>query len=320
MRPATLPIKTSPRVIGADVAKDNVVFYDPVSSRTLTVTNSPEALRDALAGFADYDLLICEVTGGYELAVLQVALDLNLAAHRADPARVKNFIRSHGGIAKTDAIDARWLVRYGQDRAPSLVRWQLRNADRDALAALVRHRSHLVAQRVATRNRAGAPGVGRLASFLRTELDFLDTQITALDQAIVDIMDSTDGLAADEQLLRTIPGIGPVVARSLLALLPELGSMDRRQAASLAGLAPHPDTSGRNQRGYRTCGGRSELKPILFMAALAAARSHPDLKLFAQRLITAGKPKRLVLNAIARKLVVLANAILRPKQIAHQLT
>lgn len=312
MRPLTQPIKTSPRVIGADVAKDNVVLYDPTYNRTVSIANTPEALREALASFAHYDLLVCEVTGGYELTTLQVALDLNLPAHRADPARVKNFIRSHGGIAKTDAIDARWLAKYGQDREPSLVRWQLRNADRDALASLVRHRRDMVAQRVVARNRAGAPTVGRLAPFLRTELDFLDGQINALDQAIVDIMESTDGLAADEQLLRTVPGIGPVVARSLLALLPELGSMDRRQAASLAGLAPHPHQSGQNQRSFRTCGGRANLKPILFMAALSAARSHPDFKAFAQRLIQAGKPKRLVLNAVARKIVVLANAMLRP--------
>lgn len=320
MRPDTLPINTALRVIGADVAKDHVVFYDPTSKRTLTATNSPAALSDALAAFADFDLLVCEVTGGYELATLQVALDLNLPAHRADPARVKNFIRSHGAIAKTDAIDARWLARYGQDREPSLVRWQLRNADRDALASLVRHRRDIVDQRVAARNRASAPGTERLAPFLRAEIDFLDTQVIALDQAIVDIMNTTDGLAADEQRLRAVPGIGPVVARSLLALLPELGSLDRRQVASLAGLAPHPNQSGRNQRGFRTTGGRSDLKPILFMAALAAARSNPDLQAFAQRLIAAGKPKRLVLNAIARKLVVLANAILRPQPTPAQLT
>jgi hypothetical protein len=313
MKPYTHPIKTQTRVIGVDVAKATVVIHDTAQARSITVANTIDALRAALAVFASDDLLICEVTGGHELATLQAALDLGLPAHRADPARVKSFIRSHGGIAKTDAIDARWLARYGQERDQTLARWQPRVADRDALAGLVRHRRDLVDQRTQSRNRRGAPAVGVIAPFLDEEINFFDQQIAKLDRTIAEIMDRTQTLADDQIKLRSLVGVGPVVAWSLLAFLPELGSLGRRQIASLAGLAPHPHQSGQTVKGTRTRGGRAELRPILFMAALSAMRSDPDTKAFADRLACQGKPKRLILNAIARKLVVRANALLRPQ-------
>jgi transposase len=320
MKSSAIPIKAPRRVIGADVAKETVVLCDSLTMRTTSVANTCEALTAALAPFGPDDLLVCEVTGGYELATLEAALGLGLPAHRADAARVKNFIRSHGGIAKTDRIDARWLVRYGQERGPGLVRWRARNIDRDALAALVRHRGHLVDQRVKARNRKDAPGAGELAPFLEAEIAFLGRQIEDLDQAIADKISRIDHLADDEKTLRAVAGFGPVVARSLLAFMPELGTLTRRQAASLAAQAPHPLQSGTSVNFSRTRGGRTQLRPILFMAALTAMRSNPQMKAFATRLLADGKAKRLVLGAIARKLVVLANALLRAKHTAPQLT
>jgi transposase len=320
MRPSPRPNKTDRRMIGVDVAKATVVIYDSISKRTVAVENDLEALTAALGIYGPDDLLICEATGGYELATLQAALDLGLPAHRADAARVKNFIRSHGGIAKTDKIDAQWLATYGQERHASLALWEARSADRDALAALMRHRSALVAQRVQARNRKSAPTVGRLAPYLDAEITFLDTQIIAIEKDIAQIIAATETLSHDERKLRAIPSIGPVAARSLLAFMPELGTLGRRQAASLAGLAPHPRQSGKTLNASRTSGGRSELRHILFMVALTAARSNANLKAFYQRLVTAGKPKRLALNAVARKIVVIANAALRPQISAPQLT
>ncbi len=316
----TPSLKTGVRVIGVDVAKDTVALCNSLTGRTSTVANTLEALITALAPFGPDDLLVCEVTGGYELATLKAAIAVGLPAHRADAARVKNFIRSHGGIAKSDTIDAHWLVRYGQERGPSLARWQAANADRDALASLVRHRQHLINQRVQARNRRGAPTVEVLAPFLDEEIAFLSAQISALDQAIEERISQIDRLKADETTLRAVKGFGPIVARSLLALMPELGSLSRRQAASLAAQAPHPFQSGTSVSRGRTRGGRTELRPILFMAALSAMRCNPQMKAFAQRLSANGKPKRLILSAIARKLVVLANALLKPKTPDAQLT
>lgn len=310
MRPSTSSIKATTRVLGLDVAKLTVVLFDPVSGRTLTIANEPQALLEALKPFADYDLLVCEATGGHERAALEAALALGLRAHRADAAKVKNYIRSHGGAAKTDPIDARWLSRYGQERGPSLTVWTQCDPDREAFASLVRHRQDLVADRTETKNRLSAPGPEQLKTFLDAQLAFLEGQIGELDRTLEALAASNQPLGAAEARLRRIPGVGPVTARTLLALLPELGSLNRRQAASLAGLAPHPRDSGQTFGRRRTGGsGRSGLRPVLFMAALAAARAHPQLKTFAERLLQAGKPKRLVLTAVARKLVVIANSV-----------
>ena len=312
MKPSKTTIKALDRVIGLDVAKATVVLFDPGSGRTLSVANDLKSLIAALTPFADYELAVCEATGGYERATLEAAGLVGLAAHRADAARVKNYIRSLGGAAKTDAIDARWLSRYGQERGQALMRWQARDADREALASLVRHRQDLVAQRTAAKNRRSAPGPATLAAFLDEQIAFLNGQINKLAKAIAQLFKTRPTLAADEACLRRPKGFGPVCAVTLLALIPELGTLNRRQAASLANLAPHPrdsgQTSGRRRTGY---GGRSGVRPALFMAALSAARFNPDLKAFYQRLLAAGKPKRLALTAVARKLVVLANSLLK---------
>ena len=311
MRPDLGPIKGLTRVLGVDVAKSGVVLFDSQTRRTFKAANRPEALRRALAPFADYELMVCEVTGGYELALLEAALGLGLPAHRADPLRVKRYIASLGGAAKTDGLDAAWLTRYGQDRGEDLVRWRPGDAACDTLASLVRHRQHLTATRAKAKNRRGAPTAQPLAAFLKAEIDFLDQQIEQIDHAIDQLMVRDPGLADREQRLRQIIGFGPIVARTLIAFMPELGSLNRRQAASLAGLAPHPNDSGQRNAKRRVGAGRDGLRSILFMAALSAARANPDMRDFAQRLAQKPKPARLILTAVARKLLVLANARLQ---------
>jgi transposase len=320
MKPKSGPIKGLNRVVGVDVAKASVVLFDSQTRRTWTVANEPDALRAALSGLAEYDLMVCEVTGGYERAVLEAALSVGLPAHRADPLRVKRYIASHGGAAKTDPIDAAWLSRYGQERGGELVRWQPRDADRDALASLVRHRQHLVGARTEAKNRRAAPGCQPIADLLDEEIDFLAQLIRRLDRTIDALMARTPELAQSELSLRRVTGFGPVVTRTMLALMPELGQLNRRQAASLAGLAPHPRDSGKLHGRRRTGYGRSSLKPLMFLAALSATRCDPRWKDFAQRLAADGKTKRLIITAVARKLIVLANAILREQIQITQLT
>jgi transposase len=242
MKPANSHIKTMDRVLGADVAKTSVVLFDPVLGRTHSVPNQPAALVEALAAFADYELMVCEATGGYERAVLAAAAALGLPAHRADPAKAKNFIRSHGGAAKTDPIDARWLTRYGQERGAALPLWSPPDEQRDALASLVRHRQSLVVIRAEAKTRRASPAPEALRSLLESEIAFLESHIARLDQTLAELIGANPGLAQAEARLRRIPGISPVAARTLLALLPELGRLNRRQVASLAGLAPHPGT------------------------------------------------------------------------------
>jgi len=234
------PIKGLTRVLSADVAKATAVLCDSRTGRRWTVANEPEVLRQALEPFADYELLVCEATGGYELPLLDAAQELGLPAHRADPLKVKRYIASLGGAAKTDDIDAGWLARYGQERGASLALWQKPEPAHSQLVALVRHRADLTDTRTQAKNRRGSPGCQAVAGFLDQQLDFLTQQIKAVDAAIAELIDQQPDLASRRKRLRDIQGVGPVVAHTLLALLPELGHINRRQAASLAGLAPHP--------------------------------------------------------------------------------
>lgn len=321
MPQSRLPANAGLCILGADVAKDAIVFHDSRTGRCWRVANTAGALLRTLEPYAHYDWLVCETTGGYERLLLDKALELGLRACRADAAKVKAFITSYGGRAKTDRIDAAWLSRYGQERAKDLAAWQAPCPEREAFAEMLRHRQDLLVQRTQAKNRRSSPLGSRVHKLLDEQIAFLTHQIAQLDKDMADLIQQIPELARDEQILRAINGVGPVAARTLIALLPELGRLGPKQAASLAGLAPHPKDSGNTQQRRRMSGGRAGLRPVLFMAALSAARTHPDLSAVYQRLLNLGKPKRLALAAIARKLVVIANAKIRDaKQTALQLT
>lgn len=309
MSDATTPTPT--RFLGCDVGKTSIVIFDSVLGRSRTVPNTAEALRAALGALGQTCLLVCEATGGYEDLLLALALEAGCPAHRADARKVKAFIRSLGTLGKTDAIDARALALYAQERHARLTRWQAPDPHRDRLQTLVATRRDLVAQRLACSNRLAAPGAGAVARYLGPLLDCLNAQIGAIDQDIAAVIAQSDELHRAASVLRSMAGLGPQTAAALLGLMPELGRLDRRQAAALAGLAPHPNQSGAKDAYRRTRGGRPEVKRVLFMAALSAARHNPTLKLVYQRLRSNGKKPLVALTAVMRKLIVIANAKLR---------
>jgi transposase len=303
--------KSELSVLGIDVAKHTVVIYDSQRQQTRHIDNHFEALVKALSAYCDYALAVCETTGGYERAVCEAACQVGLPIHRAHASRVKAFIASHGQCAKTDAIDAYWLARYGQARGPHLPHWQPPDPCTEALSGLTRYRQNLIDQRTRAKNQRKAPNSGTIADFLDQHIHFLNQQITALEIKIQAHIEQHTILQQRAQVLTTIQGLGPVTCLNLLALLPELGQVTAKQASSLSGLAPHANDSGQ-RRGYRHMnGGRKGLRPALFMAALSAARYHPRLRPFYQQLVNRGKPKRVALAAVARKLVVIANAKLK---------
>lgn len=307
-----------PTVLGLDVGKTTITLHDTRCGRTEVVRNDRGHLLEVLQRFHGHDLAVCEATGGYEDTLLTVLACLAIPAHRADAAKVKAFLRSHGTLAKTDAIDARALARYGHDRADRLVRWTPAQADRDELAVLVERRQDLVAYRAAEKNRLQAPRAAAVAQDIADHIDNLTLRIRTIEKRITQLIADSRLLQATARTLQEIPGIGPTIAAILLAGLPELGHMNRRQAASLAGLAPHPRDSGA-ARGHRTTrGGRRLLRRPLFLAALTAIRKPGRFADAYNRLLQNGKPKRLALIAIARKIVVIANAKVR--DIPQQLT
>ena len=307
---ATTPTEIQ-SVLGLDVSKDTVTLFDSVSRQTTTLANNRRALRAALKSYRQRGLAICEATGGYEDDLLAVLFKLAIPVHRADAAKVKAYIRSFGNPAKTDAIDAAWLARYGLDRHATLARWQPPAPNQERIEALVARRNDLVAIRVQERNRLKGPRSHLIATDLKSHIRDLDRRITTIERRIEALIKADRIMADRATALRSVPGIGRLLAPMLLAMMPELGTLSRRQAASLAGCAPHPRDSGKANQYRHTTGGRRPLRPALFIAALAAARGNNQLADAYSALVKRGKPKRLALVAIMRKIITIANARLR---------
>ena len=302
---------TPSRFIGCDVGKTAIVIHDAAYGRTRTIANEPQALADFAASLNSTCFIVCEATGGYERDLLAALIAGRVPAHRADARKVKAFIRSFGVLGKSDAIDANALARYGRDRYAELPLWSAREPERLRLQALVLARRDLVKDRLAYANRRAAPAAGPVHVYLEALVGSFDAQIKAIEADITALCAACEPIAKAVQTLVTIQGVGQKTAAALIALMPELGSLPRRQAAALAGLAPHPNQSGQTDAYRRTRGGRPEVKSVLFMAAISAAKHNPTLSAFYKRLLSAGKKPLVAITAIMRKLVVIANAKLK---------
>ena len=307
---------TPAHFVGCDVGKTSIVVFNSRTGQTRTIANRPADLARFAASLDNTCLAICEATGGHEDALLQALLQANRPAHRADARKVKAFIRSFGTLGKSDAIDARALATYGRERHATLPRWHAPDPQRECLQALVLTRRDLVVDRQAYKNRLAAPGAAAVKRQPSRLLASFDQQIADITRQIAALIRAHKPLTQADATIRSIKGIGQTTAAALLALLPELGTLTRRQIASLAGLAPHPNQSGSTNAYRRTRGGRPEIKRVLFMASMVAAKHDPKQRGFYERLLSQGKKPLVALTAIMRKLVVLCNAMLRPSALA----
>lgn len=296
------------RCLGVDVAKDSLAACD--GRRTATHANTRSAIRSMLRS-THPDLVVCEPTGGYELVLLEECLRAGIACHRADTLKLKSFIRSFGTLGKSDAIDAAHMAAYGSERWARLPLWQAPDADERQLQALVRRRADLVAFRVAERNRSRAPGARLIAASFKAVLATLERQIDKLDAAIAALVASSASLNCRIAVCTAMSGIGLTSAAILIAQMPELGSLQRRQAAALAGTAPHPDESGTSTARRRQRGGRPQVRTALFMPALNAAAGKGEFAAFYKRLVNNRKPPIVAIAATMRKIVITLNARLR---------
>jgi transposase len=301
------PSRRIESVLGLDVSQKTVTLHDSLTQATLTLDNTLEALLEALAPFRDRELAVLEATGGHEDRLLAALAGLGIPAHRGDGGKISAFARSLGR-AKTDGIDARMLALYGQERGRTLAIAVPPLERQVKLTALVRRRIDLIEARKIERTRAKAPRAALAGGSFARAIAFLDDEIGRIDEAIGALLAEDARLQARKATLQTIPGIAHVTATTLLALMPELGRLSRRQAASLAALAPHPRDSGTTRLPRKTTGGRRHLRPVLFVPALTAIRGQNSLAAFFKRLTAAGKPKRLAIVATMRKMIVIANA------------
>ena len=294
--------------LGIDVARDHLdVAVHPTGTawRVANIPTGHAALRQRVQG-QPYRRLVLEASGGYEQAVADVLAAAGLPVVVVNPRQVRDFARARGILAKTDALDAQVLAHFAATVQPT-VRPRAEAATRH-LSALVTRRRQLQDMCVAEqqRRRQAHPAV-------RADIDallvVLTRRVARLDAQIVRAVQASPHLRARAAWLRSIPGIGPVAAATLLAELPELGTLNRKQAAALVGVAPFNRDSGA-WRGRRCVwGGRAAVRAVLYMATLTACRLHPGLRAFYQRLLAAGKPPKVALTACLRKLIVLCNAL-----------
>lgn len=256
-------------------------------------------------------LVVLEATGPYHVPVATALAAASVPVAVVNPRHVREFARSTGRLAKTDRLDAAVLVRFAAAVRPA-ARPLPDDATR-ALAALVERRQQLVAMRVQEQNRRGVAPRAVHAN-LDAHLAWLTAAIDATDADLTTWLEASPCWRADEALLRTIPGVGPQLARTLLAHVPELGTLSRRAVASLVGVAPHARESG-TWRGPRSCwGGRARVRAVLYMAAVTASRHNPVLRALYARLRAAGKPAKVALVACMRRLLVLCNHLRKTQQ------
>ena len=294
-------------VFGVDVARDRVDVAGPRGVRRV-MNEELDALAAEIAACGGR--AVFEASGGYETPLREALARAGATAVRVNPARARSYARAMGRLAKTDRADAAVLRRMGQ-RHPDLPRTPLESEDLRKLKALHARRRQLVEDRKREKTRraqAREPFV--LASIERVIALFCE-EIAALEARIAELVASTPDFAERAKLMRSAPGIGPVAVAALLAEMPELGTLTPGAAAALVGLAPIARDSGYRTGKRRIGGGRKPLRDTLYMAALSAARHAPVLSAFATRLREAGKAPKQAVIAVARKLIVILNAMIR---------
>lgn len=308
--------------IGIDIGKSEVVVNLYGEKNSHTFKNTPEGFQDFFKNFLSgiqAPWVLLEATGGYEQLFLQRLLELKITVHRANTRLVKPFIHSLGQKAKTDSIDAKSLAIYAHERHQQLAPYQKPQETQAQLASLAQRRLDLNKMLVQEKNRIQAPNTDPfLKKSCQAVIDLLKNQLSELALAMEEIIQSQAHLQAQKKVLLSIPGVGSVTSSALLALVPELGHLNRRQIASLCGLAPYPRESGQRVGYRKTTGGRQHVRSFLFMAAMAARNSNSPLKQFYESLIAKGKKKMVALTALMRKILVIANAKLKKLNLAAQ--
>ena len=304
-----------PLFIGIDVSKAMLDVALLPTGEVLAVPNEPTGhanLVTYLLSAGPIERIVLEATGGYENACFLALSEANLPVVVVNPRQARDFARASGRLAKTDKIDAALLARFAHAIQPEVR--EACTAQQRELTALVARRRQLVGMITAERQRLDKTTSTRVKASLECTLSFLTGSLADLEAALKDAVKLDPEWRVRCALLTTMPGIGLITALTLLADLPELGQLTAKQAAALVGVAPMNRDSGKS-RGYRrTTGGRPHVRHALYMAAVTARRCNPTLKPFYERLRAAGKPPKVALVAVMRKLLIHINAMTRNHQ------
>jgi len=305
-------------VVAFEVAKDSLVIHVLPTDKQSVATNKPKAIRKALMAEMRRNaeaslgplLVVCEATGGYERHVLAICVELGVAVHKAHGARVRHFARYLGLLAKTDPIDARVLALYGL-KTQDLRLYIPLSPEVLALRDLKTRRDQLQEMLFAETSRLEHARHASVSRNLKAHIASLGKALVALEAEIAAHVKACETLARKARLMRTLKGVGPATVAAILAYMPELGDLKKGEAACIAGLAPINKDSGALQAPRHIEAGRAAVRKTITMTAVVAIRHNPVMRLFADKLRRKGKPSKVVITAVMRKLIVTLNAILR---------
>lgn len=296
--------------VGVDVAKADLVTALRPGEEAWTVPNDEAGVQELLRRLRLQrpTLVVLEATGGYERGVVAALASAGVPLVVANPRQVRDFARSTGQLAKTDRIDARILALFAERVRPEPR--PLPDEATRTLDALLTRRRQILEMLTAERNRL-EHAVAAVRRDLLQHIRWLERRLRDVDHDLDRTIQSSPVWRAKDDLLRSIPGVGPVTSRTLIGDLPELGTLNRKQVAALVGVAPLARDSGTLKGKRLVWGGRAPVRAALYMAALVASRCNPTIKAFYQRLVAAGKPKKVALTACMRKLLTILNAVMK---------
>lgn len=300
-------------VVGIDVSKARLDVAVLPSGEAWSCGNNEAGIADLVSRVRAMHagLVVLEATGGYELAVITALAERALPVVVANPRQVRDFARATGRLAKTDSLDAHVLALFGQRVAPEPR--PLADEAAQELRALLTRRRQLVDMLSAERHRLELARK-RVRKSLKAHIAYLERELRISNTELTGVIRESPIWREKDDLLQSVPGIGQITSQTLVAELPELGHLGRREIAALVGVAPLNRDSGTHRGVRHTWGGRSSVRKVLFMAALTAVRWNPAIRGFYQRLVAAGKPKKVALVACMRKLLTILNTMVRRNQ------
>jgi len=298
-------------IVGIDVSKDRLDVAVRPSGEIFAVERNSAGLDLLVARLKELSprIVALEATGGFETVVAAALAAAGLPVVVVNPANVRSFAKAIGQRAKSDPIDAAVIAHFAEATKPELR--PLPDEATRLLADLTARRRQIIEMMVSERQREKRLTAPRLKKSITRLLKALQKELTSVDADIDDAVRGSPAWREKEDLLTSVPGVGPIIARTLMAELPELGQLGRKEIAALAGLAPFTRQSGQWRGRSFIGGGRTVVRTAVFMGALVAKKHNPTLKVFFERLVAAGKPKMVALIAVARKLLTILNAILR---------
>ena len=304
---------TDETFVGIDISKsylDMAQHDDPTVTR---FSNDESGIIKLVAAMPTYQptLIVVEASGGWEMPLVASLAQANLPVAIVNPTRVRHFAKAKGQYAKTDKLDARLLALFAERMRPEAR--PLKQEDQAHLSRLVSRRYQLVKMLTMEKNRRPT-SFGAMHDQLERHIQWLEAEIATLDQQVSQFIQDTPLWQVKRTILKSVPGVGPVTIATLLADLPELGTLNRQKITALVGLAPINKDSGDKKGRRRIFGGRVSIPCVLYMATLSATRSNPVIKVFYDHLLAKGKDKKVALTACMRKLLVILNAMIRDMQ------